>query len=224
MKKKILFLFGDKDYHAKKLVLSLKKKVNLKVNFFSKKKKIKKLFNKRNGFYDFIFCFRSKYILSYSDIKKSKFPPINFHPGPPEYRGYGCVNFALYKNSKNYGITAHLINEKIDSGKIINVKRFKIKKKDNVSSLLKKTHSELFFMAKKTIFDLLKRPNTISTLLKKSKKEKWSKVIKSKKDLDKLYEIAVNSSQNEIKRKIRSTVYKHFKPYICLNKKKYYLE
>ena len=54
-------------------------------------------------------------------------------------------------------------------------------------------------MAKKTIFDLLKRPNTISTLLTKSKKEKWSKVIKSKKDLDKLYEIAVNSSQNEIK-------------------------
>ena len=48
MKKKILFLFGDKDYHAKKLVLSLKKKVNLKVNFFSKKKKIKKLFNKKN--------------------------------------------------------------------------------------------------------------------------------------------------------------------------------
>ena len=43
-------------------------------------------------------------------------------------------------------------------------------------------------MAKKTIFDFLKG-QIISTLLTKSKKEKWSKVIKSKKDLDKLYEI-----------------------------------
>ena len=41
-------------------------------------------------------------------------------------------------------VSLHVINEKIDSGKIINVKRFKIKKKDNVGSLLKKTHNELF--------------------------------------------------------------------------------
>ena len=47
MKKKILLLFGEKDYHAKKLVLSLKKKVNLKVNFFSKKKKLKHYLKKK---------------------------------------------------------------------------------------------------------------------------------------------------------------------------------
>ena len=51
---------------------------------------------------------------------------INFHPGPPERRGIGCTNYAIYEKSKNYGVTLHEINEKIDSGNILKVKRFKI--------------------------------------------------------------------------------------------------
>ena len=45
---------------------------------------------------------------------------LNFHPSTPDYRGMGCINFALL-TTKNYGSTAHLIDEKIDHGKIINV-------------------------------------------------------------------------------------------------------
>ena len=59
-------------------------------------------------------------------LKKVNKAAINFHPGPPEYRGTGCVNYALYENSKFYGCTAHLINEKVDNGKIIDVKKFNI--------------------------------------------------------------------------------------------------
>ena len=47
---------------------------------------------------------------------------INFHPGPPEYRGVGCVNYAFFDNVKSYGCTAHRINQKIDNGPIIDVK------------------------------------------------------------------------------------------------------
>ena len=41
---------------------------------------------------DYIFCFRSHFILPKSIIEKAKFA-INFHPGPPNYRGSGCVNY-----------------------------------------------------------------------------------------------------------------------------------
>ena len=79
-----------------------------------------------NTKFDFIFSFRSHYILKKKLLSDVNYGAINFHPGPPEYRGIGCVNYALYDNSKNYGATAHLIDEKIDHGKIINTKMFTI--------------------------------------------------------------------------------------------------
>ena len=50
---------------------------------------------------------------------------INFHPGPPEFRGIGCANFALLKNSKYYGSTAHVMEAKVDSGPILMSKDLK---------------------------------------------------------------------------------------------------
>ena len=64
-----------------------------------------------------IFSFRSFYILKKEFLKKCKKVAINFHPGTPDYRGIGCINFAL-NNEKYYGCTAHIINQKIDNGKI----------------------------------------------------------------------------------------------------------
>lgn len=68
---------------------------------------------------------------------------INFHPAPPEYPGSGCINFALYDNAQEYGVTAHLMNEKIDNGRILEVRRFPIGKLDDLESLLSRTHREL---------------------------------------------------------------------------------
>ena len=69
---------------------------------------------------------------------------INFHPGTPRYRGIGCINFALMENSKNYGSTCHLMNEKVDSGKILDVKFFNLKKINNLSDAIKRTHHVMF--------------------------------------------------------------------------------
>jgi methionyl-tRNA formyltransferase len=51
---------------------------------------------------------------------------INFHPGPPEYPGFGCYNFAIYEKAAEYGVTCHRIDEAIDHGEIIGVKRFRL--------------------------------------------------------------------------------------------------
>ena len=68
---------------------------------------------------DYIICFRSYFIIPKSLLDSAKVAAINFHPGSVEYPGSGCLNWALYDNAKIYGVTAHMMNEKIDNGVII---------------------------------------------------------------------------------------------------------
>ena len=56
----------------------------------------------------------------------------------------GGANYAIYNEDRYFGCTCHLIeNQKIDSGKIIHVKKFIIRKKPTLPYLLKKTHMNL---------------------------------------------------------------------------------
>ena len=150
-------------------------------------------------------------------INKAKFAAINFHPGPPAYRGIGCANYALYDNRENYGATAHLIDEKIDHGKIINTKMFKIKKNDSVESLLQKTYNFQVKQAIQIIRSLSDDPKNLQKMVKKYKEKKWSKKIKKRNFLNKFYEISKNVSRVELKKKIRATVTKKFKPYVMIH-------
>ncbi len=220
----VLF-FGRKDcVYSKKVKSFLKKKSKnfyyLQSNFFGEKINISK-FNKIN--FDYIFCFRSYYILKKEFLKKCKKAAINFHPGTPKYRGIGCVNFALLNNEKYYGCTAHIINQKIDNGKILSVKKFKVRINDNVQSCLEKTYKLMFKQAKITINLLLKNENNLARLIQKNKRIKWSKKITTKKDLEKIYLIKKNISKKDFSKQIRATKTKLFKPYISLYGKKFIL-
>ena len=172
---------------------------------------------------DLIICFRSFYILKKSLLKKAKYGGINFHPAPPEYRGVGTANFALYNNEINFGVTAHLINEKIDDGKILNVKKFKIKKNDKLKDLLNRAYKYQLSQVYVLLENLINNNFDYSFFIKKFQNIKWSRKIYSKKKLNKLYEIKINSSKFELKRTLRATTYNHYHPYINLNKKRIYL-
>jgi methionyl-tRNA formyltransferase len=174
--------------------------------------------------YDYVFCFRSFYILKNNILKKVNKAAINFHPGPPEYRGIGCVNYALYENSKFYGCTAHLINEKVDNGKIIDVKKFNINKKDNISEVLTKTYKTMYGLAISTIKNIIKNADFIENQILKNKGIKWSNKIKKYKDLNNFYQVNKNIKKNNFLNKIRATDTPEFKPYIKLYGKKFILE
>ena len=223
MFQRILLLGRKRDIYSKLIFLYIKNLAkNIKV-FYSEKprEKInKKIFNVPKFWYDYIISFRSFHILNENQIKKSRYGAINFHPGPPEYRGIGCVNYALYDGVRRYGVTAHLISKKIDHGKIINVKRLKILKKDNVESLLKKTYLIQYKQAKKIIKLLSRNKKNLNILIYKSRKEKWINKIKKRKDLNRFYEIKKNITKEELKRKVRATFTKKYKPYFFINNKK----
>jgi methionyl-tRNA formyltransferase len=48
----------------------------------------------------------------------------NFHPGPPHYPGWAPAHFALYEQAHEFGATAHVMTERVDSGPIVDAALF----------------------------------------------------------------------------------------------------
>ena len=55
-----------------------------------------------------------------------RFGAYNFHPGPPQFPGWGCAHFALHQGATDFGATVHVMIEKVDAGPIVGVELFRI--------------------------------------------------------------------------------------------------
>tara|TARA_B100001093_G_scaffold496631_1_gene542573 strand:+ start:68 stop:772 length:705 start_codon:yes stop_codon:yes gene_type:complete len=173
---------------------------------------------------EYILCFRSLFILPEILLDRATIAAINFHPAPPEYPGSGCVNFALYENATEYGVTAHIMNEKVDNGEILEVRRFPIFAKDNLSSILSRTHCELLNLCSDFISEL--SSDGVQVIREKklvSKHERWNGTARSMKDLDALQIISPDVSVSELKRIIRATYIEGFPPKIKIHNYQFYL-
>ena len=78
-------------------------------------------------------------ILSKDFIRNFKGKILNIHPSLlPKYKGLNTHYRAIRNKEKYSGCTVHLVNSKLDSGKIILQKKVKLSKKETPSSLQKK--------------------------------------------------------------------------------------
>tara|TARA_B100000674_G_C37938298_1_gene961379 strand:+ start:780 stop:1448 length:669 start_codon:yes stop_codon:yes gene_type:complete len=206
------------------VVLSCKKsywtKIIIKIfNFYIKRNKkiIFKDFNNSlnkiliNNKIDFLLNFSDE-IFSEKILKKIKYP-INFHPGSTKYPGRGCYSWALFKDAKKYGSTSHIMNKKVDSGKIINEINFNISDLETIETLKLKT----FFSSTIQFIDILLK-------IKNNKKisfsnVKWKRKAYKIKDLDKINKVNNEDSAKLKKHKIRSFTYYPFGP-VIINKGK----
>ena len=68
------------------------------------------------------------------------------------------------------------MTKKIDQGKIIAIKKFKIYSKDNLAEVLSQTHKELFSLTLKIINSISKNKLYIKNLLKNSKTRNGQKI------------------------------------------------
>jgi phosphoribosylglycinamide formyltransferase-1 len=117
-------------------IYKIKKKVFDFKNALSEKKIINEL--KRNNI-DLICLAGFMKILSKSFIKNFKGKILNIHPSLlPKYKGLNTHQKAIKNKDKYSGCTVHFVNSKLDSGKIINQKKVRIKKSDTPKSLAKK--------------------------------------------------------------------------------------
>ncbi len=174
---------------------------------------------------DYIFAFRNPVILPGSLIRSARLGAINFHPGPPEYPGSGCAHFALLDQSASFGVTAHLMEETVDSGAILAVNRFAITESHTAEQLLSETHKALFNLAAPFIREAI---STGKKFLSKSSadsaSEKWSGMRRTMKSVNEMREIQPGMSEPELELMVRAFHLKEFPLFMNLHGRKFFLK
>ncbi len=125
---------------------------------------------------------------------------FNFHPGPPEYPGIGCYNFALYDGATTYGSTLHIMEATPDTGKILAVDHFEIAKNETVESLRNRTCSRMLLL----LAEFLRGRIPILTGLGVTE---WDRKPYTRAELDALCELTPDMDAAEMHRRIRATTY-----------------
>lgn len=156
------------------------------------------LFNQK---YDYVISYICPWIIPKTVLNNTRVAAINFHPGPPEYPGIGCTNFAIYNNEKIYGITVHHMEEKVDSGKIILVERFPIFENDTVYSLTQRCYAYIYIAFVK-IIDLILNNKPLP-----ESNDKWKRKPYTRKELNELCVITADMPEDEIRRRVKATAY-----------------
>ena len=126
---------------AKGLKLGKINKIKKKVYNFEKKYKVENLIlSDLNEHKIKMICLAGfMKVLSRNFITKFKGKILNIHPSLlPKYKGLNTHQRALNNNEKYSGCTVHIVNSKLDSGKIILQKKVKISKNETMKSLAKK--------------------------------------------------------------------------------------
>jgi methionyl-tRNA formyltransferase len=112
-----------------------------KINFISKNYNVKnindnevlKILKKNDIKYILVFGTRK---INKKILKKYKNKIFNFHGGnPEEYRGLDSHYWSIYHNNFKLHACLHKINERLDRGKIIFIRKIKIEKKTKIYQL-----------------------------------------------------------------------------------------
>ena len=150
---------------------------------------------------DFIISYLSQWIIPGPLLEKARVAAINLHPGPPEYPGIGCTNFAVYNEEKDFGITCHHMMSRVDSGTIIAVRRFPIWPGDTVYSITQRCYLEILRLFYELV-DMLLKGHELPV-----SGESWKRKPYTRKQLNELCELTADMSQKEIDRRVKATTY-----------------
>ena len=137
---KITFVLSSNS-EAKGLNLAKKYKIKNKTYFFKQRKidesKVLKYLNENR--INCICLAGFMKILSKNFIKKFKGKILNIHPSLlPRYKGLNTHDRVIANKEKFSGCTVHLVNSKLDAGKIILQKKVRIFKNDTSKKLSKR--------------------------------------------------------------------------------------
>ncbi len=150
---------------------------------------------------DLLISYLSPWIIPGRLLDISARTSINFHPGPSEYPGIGCTNFAIYDGAPSFGITCHHMLEKVDTGQIIVEKRFPLYDTDTVFSLTRRSYSHIL-----TVFY-----DVMSLVLEEKKLPdagiKWKRAAYTRKELNALCRLTLDMDKDEINRRIKAVTF-----------------
>ena len=146
-----------------------------------------------------LLSFCSSSIVPIPILSSVMFPAYNFHPGPPTYPGSHVASFAIYDGADMFGVTAHEMAEKVDSGPIVAVDWFQIPKGMRFSELEIKAFEALVRLFMNLAPHLASNDAPLEHL-----EIGWAEKITTSKDFDKMQEIDENMSESEIRLRFRA--------------------
>ena len=150
---------------------------------------------------DLLISYLAQWIIPARLLENSSFAAINFHPGPPEYPGIGCTNFAVYNDEKEFGITCHHMVPRVDTGAIIAVRRFPILESDTVYSITQHCYREILAV----FYELMNQVLITGTLPVSN--EIWKRTPYTRKQLNELCLLTPEMDTREIQRRLRATTF-----------------
>jgi hypothetical protein len=90
-----------------------------------------------------LIAFASPVIVPGRLLRRLGYGAYNFHPGPPNYPGWAPSHFAVYDRATRFGVTAHVMHERVDSGPIVDVDLFDIPASMSVAALDEMAYARL---------------------------------------------------------------------------------
>jgi methionyl-tRNA formyltransferase len=126
---------------------------------------------------------------------------LNWHPASRDYPGIGCYNFALYEDALEYGAVCHEMLAKVDTGSIVEERRFPVLASDSVETLKLRTMVTMLSMFHDAVGLFAKGEVPSPCGLS------WSRPPFKREQLEALTIIEPTMTPEEVRRRIRATTY-----------------
>ena len=148
----------------------------------------------------FLLSFLSPWIVP-GEVLDNSGTAINFHPASVDYPGIGCYNFALYDEAPEFGAVCHHMLAKVDTGAIVEERRFPVSPRDTVETL-----------KLRTMVTMLSMFHDICCLIAQGRplpqsEARWSRRPFTRREMNALKKLDAAMPADEIARRIRASVY-----------------
>lgn len=156
---------------------------------------------------DLILSFKNYIKLPVELLKNAKIASINFHPALPKYPGSGGLAWSIYHNEEYHGVTIHLMNERIDAGKILEVNKLPIGEDDDLDSLTKisnEMHLNTFNIFVKSKLQEQSHLKLENYIVNNDCNSTWSQKTHQLHELTKLKVVDNSINEQELTRRVRA--------------------
>ncbi len=173
---------------------------------------------------DIIYSVQHHELLRERHIRQAGRIAVNLHLAPlPEYRGCNQFSFAIMENAREFGVTIHQMDTRIDHGDILFESRFSIPENCWVSDLYELAFIAAVDLFKKSLPDLV--AGNYTRIPQAALLDSRSTSLHFREEIGDLKAIDLNEPEELINRRIRATYMPGFAPpYIMVNGQKMLLQ
>lgn len=152
----------------------------------------------RNGDVDFLFSFLCPVILKRDILEAVRLAPINFHPAPPAYPGVGSASYAIYNGDPCFGVTAHVMEARPDSGMIIGTESFPIFSEDTCESLFGRAMNYALYQFYGVLEEIARTGELRDT------GQEWERKAITRREFEQWMTLSPDAPPDEIRRKVKA--------------------